>query len=230
MEAQSVLSQKSQVIDQYNAQIEEAEKELAQLKADYEAKSILLQQLESEENSDIDQQEDLNDESEIDRLKLDHEAEILEIKARHEDEIQTLQLNFTKALKEAESWAEQHADTILLGKKAELEALTQELELMKTTFNEDAFSRTQSRTRLYQQSKTQSMQNAQRISELDSQLSELSAITREELREVRGKIDECFVSVDIREREHKNEIEKYEKEIKNRETRFNAHIATINLN
>jgi chromosome segregation ATPase len=88
-------------------------------------------------------------------------------------------------------------------------------------------AQTQSRTKLFQQSKNASAQNATRIAQLETQLSELSSITREELRDVRAKIEECLSAVDLRELEHRNEIEKYEREITQREEQYNTHLQVI---
>lgn len=224
-EATIVLTQKSQQMEQYINAIEEAEKELAQVSAQLEAKTKLFS-LEDVQVSDSDDEDDIHG-TEIEQLRIEQQEEIQLIKAKNEEEIQTLQLNFTKALKEAERWADEHADSIYHEKKAELDTLTAQLEELKASANEEAFNKTQTRQKLYHQSKSLSQQNSQRIQELDTQLSELSAITREELRDVKTKIDECFVAVEIREREHKYEIEKYENEVKNREQKYNLHLQAL---
>lgn len=225
-EATMILAQKSQQMEQYINAIEEAEKELAQVKAQLEAKTKLFPLDEVDISDDESEDDDIKG-AEIERLKLEQNEEIQEIKARNEEEIQTLQLNFTKALKEAERWADEHADSIYHEKKAELDSLTAQFEELKAAASEEAFNKRQSRTKLYNQSRTLSQQNSQRIAELTTQISELSAISREETRDVRTKIEECFVAVDIREREHKYEIEKYENEIKNREQKYNLHLKAL---
>jgi hypothetical protein len=226
IEAETILAQKNEELAGYQRAIEEAEKTLVKLKAELEAKAALFSAEIKADHSDEsdDESDDLTD---LEKLKADQEAEIQQLTAKHEEEIATMRSRYTASLKEAEQWAEAHAENIYLERVAELENLKKELESLRSQANEAAFAQTQSRTKLFQQSKNASLQNAQRIQQLESQLSELSSITREELRDVRAKIDECLSAVDLRELEHRNEIQKYEAEIAQREEQYNAHLQVL---
>lgn len=225
-EAKAILQQKNEELRQYEESINAAEQKLAKLQAELKEKNEMFEN-NNDSDSDVEGSEESGDDVNIDQLKTDLEAEIQKIKAAQEEELQNLQTNLAKALKQAEEWAESHSNSVAAEKQIELNELRGQLDALKASANESAFNMTQSRSRLHQQSKTISLQNAQRIHELEQQLSELAAITREELRDVRGKIDECFIAVDVREREHKNEIDRYQREIKQREEKYNTHLAAL---
>ena len=220
-EAQTILSQKADEIAKLESSIEEAEKELVKLKAEYGTKVALATAEEAEEDLDDDEIIDLQ------KLKEEHDNELRERNEQHEEEISAMKLKFTRALKDAEAWAEEHAENVYAEKSAQLESLKQELNKIKSEVNEEMISQTQSRNKMYHRSKTIAFQNHQRIQFLQAQLSEISSVTREELRDVRQKIDECLSAVEIREREHKNEIERYEREITQREERYNTHLQCL---
>jgi hypothetical protein len=226
IEAEAILAQKNEELAGYQAAIEEAEKTLVKLKTELESKAAILSAEVNEEHSD-DSDDGGSDLIDLVKLKEDQEAEIQQLTSKHEEEIAAMRSRYTTSLKEAEGWAEAHADNIYLERVAELENLKKELESLRSQANEAAFAQTQSRTKLFQQSKNASLQNAQRIQTLETQLSELSSITREELRDVRAKIDECLSAVDLRELEHRNEIEKYEREIAQREEQYNTHLQVL---
>jgi chromosome segregation ATPase len=226
VEAEAILAKKTEELSEYDRAIEEAEKQLVKLKTELESKAAILSSETTDEHGELsDELED--DDRDLTSLKSAQDAEIQALKEKHEEEINTLRQRYSKALKDAEEWAEDHAETLFLEKTAELEELKKELDSLKSQANEAALSQLQTRTRLSQQSKSVSVQNAQRIQYLEAQLSEISSIAREELREVRIKIDECLSSVDLREREHKNEIEKYEREIAQREEQYNVHLQVM---
>lgn len=226
-EARTVFAQKSQEIDQYHAAIDEAEKELAKLQSEYEAKMSLYASKEEELN-EINVEDDPEHNELLEQIKQNQEEQIQELKLNHDDEIHSYEVTFTKALKDAEVWANLHIESVVEEKQSQLNDLLRQYEELKSIANEQAFNQTQSRTKMYSQSKATSMQNSQRIQQLDAELTELTSMTREELREVKAKIDECFVIVDIRQREHQCEIDKYENEIKMREEKYNMHIQAIN--
>lgn len=226
-EAQSVLKQKADEIQQFNDSIEEAEKQLAQLKAEFEAKASAISGNPFED--DKFEMYDNNGASQIvEQIRLEQQTEIQQIQAKHEEEMTNLRIEFQKSLQDAEQWADQHAEAVYLERTAQLEDLRRELDNLRNASNETAFASTQNRTKLYQQSKNASLMNSQRIQFLESQLSELSAVTREELRDVRAKIEECLVAVDLREHEHASEIARYQREIAEREEKYNTHLAVLN--
>ncbi|OHS93854.1 kinetoplast-associated protein [Tritrichomonas foetus] len=224
MEAKEILSQKEEEIRKFEEAVEEAEKQLAKLKSQVEKKEEYYNNLMNEDDQKSDSDDDDVD---LDKLKETLDAEFQQARATHEEELQTLQEGFAVHLREAEEWCDTHAENLFTEKKAELDDLQLELSRLKAQMNENAFSNTQSKTKLFQQSKALSLQNAKRIAELDSQLSELAAVTREELREVKTKRDECFVAVQVRETEHANEIDKYRRELSQREEKYNNHLSIL---
>ena len=221
-EAQAILTQKADVIAELETAIEDAEKQLVKLRAEYEAKATTA---EIDEEDDAKAKDD--DLIDLEKLKQEHDAEIRDRTERQEEEVASMKLKFTRALKDAEAWAEEHAENVYAERSAQLDVLKQELSKIKDEVSEEQLQQSQTRTRLFNQSKTRAMQSAQRIQFLQTQLSELSTVTREELRDVRAKIDECLASVELREREHRAEIEKYEKEIASREERYNTHLECL---
>lgn len=225
-EAKEILAQKEKEIIEYQKAVDDAEHKLAKLKAELKMKEDAFA---NDELSDEDSEksDDSFENIELRQLKSEQDAEIQKIKMTHEEDMQRTQAIFAGHLKDAEDWYENHANAVYAEKQAELDNLRRELDGLKTTVNENKFAATQSRTQLYQQSKSLSIQNQQRIQELDAQLSELAAITREEIRDINGKIDECFVAIDVRERDHNNEIEKYQREIKKRQEKYDAHLAAL---
>jgi chromosome segregation ATPase len=224
IEAETILTQKNEELANYQSAIDEAEKTLVKLKAELESKAALFSADAEGSDAGSDSEDDVK---ELEKVKSAQEAEIQELTAKQEEELATMRSRYTASLQEAESWAQAHAENIYLERVAELESLKKELEALRNQANEAALAQTQNRTKLYQQSKSVSIQNAQRIAALESELAELSSLTREELREVRAKIDECLSAVDIRALEHRAEIEKYEREIAQREEQYNTHLQLI---
>jgi RNAse (barnase) inhibitor barstar len=78
-----------------------------------------------------------------------------------------------------------------------------------------------------QEAKSSSIQNNQRIHQLETELSELQALTWEELGENRTKNDECLVSINRREREHFTEIQKYKREITDWKDKYDSLFAVL---
>ena len=225
-EAREILSQKEEEIQEFEEAIDESEKKLARLQAEIKEKQRILEALNGSSDN-LSQSEDSEEEIDLVKLKAQYDAEVQQARATYEEETQRLQAGMVKSLKEAEEWAESHAESVFAEKRGELEDLRHELEGLKALANQNAFTAHQSRNKFFQESKNLSMQNAKRIQILDSELSELASVTREELREVKAKIDECLVLVHVREQTHANEIEKYNFEIKKREEKYNNHLAIL---
>jgi chromosome segregation ATPase len=69
--------------------------------------------------------------------------------------------------------------------------------------------------------------NAEQISRLEEQISELTALTREELRDARAKIDECVAAVELRRQSHAAELKRLEDEAAQRSERYQAHLSAL---
>ena len=113
-EASIALAEKTQIIQQLNEEIDQAEKQCAQLKAELQAKAIEMQDQESsaDEKQEDGEEEEEEEISEFVQAKARHEEEIERIKTEHEQEIKDLQIEFTRKLKAAEDWNEKHAEAL----------------------------------------------------------------------------------------------------------------------
>jgi ElaB/YqjD/DUF883 family membrane-anchored ribosome-binding protein len=161
------------------------------------------------------------------KLKSRLDAELKDLTDKHEEEIASLRSQYTATLKDAEQWAEDHAQNAFLEKVAELENLKKELKVFRDETDQAAFAQTESRTRALMQSRNTAIRNRRRIHELEDELAELGSLAREELREVRSKVDECLNALELRDREHQSEIQKYEREIADRDAHHSAHLQTL---
>ena len=223
-EADQILTQKAEEITKLNKSIEDAEKQLISIKS-----AVALKIKENEENK--------NDEDgyidrdaltqEILNLKAQQDAEIQQLQSEHEFKLREMSDSFQKSIKSAEFWAEQHADSIAADKMNQLNELQQSLSELKASTNENLLSISRAKYSSIQQSKKTSYINQQRIKVLENQISELTAITREEARDIKNKIEECLTSIELRGREHEAEIKRYEKEIVERENKYNEHIQKL---
>jgi hypothetical protein len=111
IEAETILTQKTEELANYQSAIEEAEKTLVKLKTELESKAALFSAETEQSESSSDGEEDV---LELERLKSEQDTEIEQLTAKHEDEIATMRGRYTSSLKEAESWAEGHAENIYL--------------------------------------------------------------------------------------------------------------------
>ncbi|OHT12922.1 kinetoplast-associated protein [Tritrichomonas foetus] len=222
-EAKTILSQKAQEIAQINHAIEQAEEQLGKLRSELSIKNTEMQKYQDQDFQDI-----TNNENQIiEMIEEEQRQELIKIQAKNEEELNRLRDDFQKSLQEAENWAEKHAKSVAAERTAQLDQLRKEVDQMRQTSNEAAFSATQTRTKLYQQSKNVSLQNSQRIQYLEAQLSEIVSVTREEMRDIRAKIEECLAAIDIRNKEHANEITRYEHELAEREAQYNEHLEVL---
>ena len=228
LQAQTLLNQKNGEIENLRNQIEEAEQELANLKTELESRAFNLTNTKKEGES-VDEEfndEDFDDDA-YEQLQNSNREELKNVKQQYEDEIKALKIHFARALKDSERWSEQHSETVYIEKKAELDEITHRLETLRSSQMEESFSQTQSKVKNQIDARSKSYQNNSRIDSLNAQLAEIDALSRDEVREVRSKIDECLFSVEMREREHKNEIEKYDREIETNERLFKEQYQTL---
>jgi hypothetical protein len=188
IEAEGILSGKNQEIQDYKDAIEEAEQLLAKLKAELESKATLLSAEVNEGESDPS-----GDDEELDLgvMKSGLDAELKRVTALYEEELASLRSQYTASLRDAEEWAEQHAENAYLEKVAELEHLKKELKAFRDQAEETTFAQRESRTRALTQSRNIAIENRRRIHELEDELAELGCTAREELREVRLKVGEA---------------------------------------
>lgn len=222
-EAKEKLAQKQAELDSYAETVAKAEKILTQLQEQLKAKEEELAALTAPDQADELEQEEIQ--KRLSELETKHKEEIQQMKAKHEDEMASLRADFEQMLQESENWANQHSQIALQEKMNELNVLKEEAMEAKRQLNEA--------TLVKQKSKTQTMideaqrSNAEQIAQLEEQISELTAITREELRDARAKIDECVAAVELRRQTHAAEVQRLEDEATQRTERYNALIQAL---
>lgn len=237
--AKTILNQKNQEIEKYKIEIDETEKELLRLKSILKSMQagteVDQEDLSNDDESDETKKEnsdeklfiEADDSVDIEEIKAIHQEEIEEINSKYSYEIGSLQIYFSKTLKEAERIAEQHAETLYLEKKSELDETLRKIDLIEAANEETQFKLSSSKIQKMQQQRTTSMLNSIKIDRLNQELFELSALSRTELRDIRAKVDECFLTAEIRQKDHENEMNRLINEIENRENLFSSHYASV---
>lgn len=224
-EAEIALTEKRNEIQDLNDKIDFAEQQFTQLKADLKVKMFQMQELEA--NAEEEDQNEEEDMTEFIKLKQSHEEKMQKLITDHEDEIKTLQNEFTRKLKAAEEWNKQHAETLRMNKQTKIDELKDEINAIKERQNMAIYTQTKKRNKMLEESKIANAENAQKIQVLENQISEVQAMSREELRDIRAKIEECLATVELRQKEHENELKRYEKEIEDRNETYKLHISAL---
>ncbi|OHS92766.1 hypothetical protein TRFO_12322 [Tritrichomonas foetus] len=222
-EAQEVFAKKQAELDAYAATVSEAETILKQLQKEVEEKREELAALKSsEENSNYENHELIKELIELDEK---HQKEIEKMQLKHKQEVESLHADFAQTLQEAEQWANKHSEVALQEKINELNELKEQAQTFKLQLNELTYTQTRSRTaKIVDEVQRKS---SDQITQLEAQISELTAITREEMRDARAKIDECVAAVEIRRENHAAELRRLENEANQRSERYAAHIQAL---
>lgn len=223
-QAKELLEQKNNEIDSLNNELDKAEKKLVDVKNQLQT-IINTPKMKDDHIAEDELPPEMLDE--IENLKAKQEQEIQKIQQENEEEVNALEKCYDKQLKEAESWAEQHADQIVIEKRTELQNLQRELDSLKAKLADGEFTSTKTKFDLLAESKAVTMTNEQKIQYLENQLGELTSLAREELKEIRTKINETVSAYNIRQKEHQNEIAHYENEIKVRSASYDMHIEAL---
>jgi hypothetical protein len=225
-QADRQLTQKANELTEMNRAVEETEQQLASAKAELAAKIKQVETenafVETDESDDDDHQAAL--EHEVQALRAEQQQELDQLHQAHTLHIRVMKETFEKSIQEAEKWAETHAATVKTERQVHLEHLKKQHDDLQASKVDSRFSASQTRTKIYQQSRGASIQNAQRIAVLESQISEITAATREEARDVKSKINECLASIELRQREHQLQIATYESEVSMRQTKYDVHL------
>jgi hypothetical protein len=219
-QADRTLTQKADEITEMTRVVEETEQQLSAIQAELAAK---IKQTEMEDESDSEDHES-SMQNEAEALQIQQDLELDQIRQSHAVHIKTLKETFEKSIQEAEKWAENHAEAVKTERTVQLDQAKKQLDEIRTTKADSRFTANQSRTRSYQQSKGLSVQNGERIRLLEAQISEISAATREEARDVKTKINECLASIEVRQRQHQLELAGYESEEKRRQPAHALHL------
>lgn len=221
-EARNMLRQKQEEIEKYNATISEAENMLSLLKEQVNEKQIELDTIknDSDVNKESSQQKY---QQKILQLKENQAKEIEEIIQSHEEEINALRADFEQTLRESEQWNEKHSSIAFQKKLDELHQLHEQEHETKVQLNHLSLTKSP----ISNQMNHQQARNLETIAELEIQISELSAIVREEIRVARTKVDECILTVDLRKQEHETEIQKLQNELKQRSETYRNHVSAL---
>lgn len=218
----ATLAQKTQEFNDLQVEAEAEEQKLESLKAELEQQKLEYQQVMS-------MKEEPEPEFKLDEIRKQHEEEINELKAKQEEEIGALKMQYQKALADAEATAIKHNETIILEKKSELEELQNQLTALRNSRTERMLSATQTAAKSQMMNATISKTNTEKISALQRQIQECAIASREDLREIRAKIDECLVTIELRDHEHQNEVAKYQREIQTRQSRYAEHLQALKM-
>jgi hypothetical protein len=225
-QSQQLLTQKANELTAMNQVIEKAETALSKVKADLYAKTTRIEVENPDDNAELESLKEKHD-HEIEELMTQFDAEAREAKALHTARMKSLAETFRKSIAEGEKWAEVHAATVKTGKLVELDQSEKQLNEARATKAESRLSSTRSRLEVYRQSKAASIMNEQRIRLLENQISETTASTREEVRDIKMKIKEVLNTIELRQREHAVDIANYEREVADRQAKYDIHLAQL---
>ncbi|OHT09421.1 hypothetical protein TRFO_21651 [Tritrichomonas foetus] len=219
-----MLDQKQQEIENFSKTVAEAEELLSKLQEEIREKEALLDDLESND-SDSDFQIQNEFDKEIENLIERQNKEISDLQMRHEDEMNQLKLEFEQTLNNAEKWANKHAEIIYQEKVKELNEINQQSTKAKFTLNEATFTKRGPRSIRALDELQKS--NSNQIADLETQISELSAIAREEARNAKAEIDECVTSIELRKESQASELRNLQIEASKRSETYKSHIETL---
>lgn len=221
-EAKSILNLKNKQIDELYKKIKFEEQTIFALKDEYKRKQ--------EEYKNIKTDGSKFDEEDIERqIKLCkdlNEEEMNNIIRKHEEQIELYKLQFSKSLKDAEKWSQDHINAIHLEKQAELESLKTDLHYMKEKERLVSNEHESDKKHMLSTKRQATVQSSNRANFLETQLTELTSTTREELKLVKAKIEEVLTTISLREKEHEMEIMKYKDEIAKREQSYKESICS----
>ncbi|KAH0789950.1 kinetoplast-associated protein [Histomonas meleagridis] len=221
IEAQNLLKQKEEELLHHKEVIKQAENIISKLMTIISQKKAEIKNLELSNDEDFAQKE----EEEIYRIQAEHQALIKELKSKHEKEIYKLNSEFQKSIAETRRWSEMHSAIVIQEKLDELEKYKSEtiqaqnqLTNVKSQYSSSNINKDFDK----EQNKL-----SKKIIQLEDQISEITTITRNELRESRLKIKECLNSVEIRRKSQNEEIIRLDQEIEERKRMYETHLSSL---
>jgi hypothetical protein len=220
-EADLLLTQKAAEITEMNKVVEDAEQRLVTLKAQLAAKIKQVQTEDASEDSDDDHQQF---ELDLQELKSQQQQEIDAIVQDHAAQLKAITDTFQISIQESEKWVDVHATSVRTEKIVQLDQARKQFDDLRGSKADAQLSATQSRIKIGQQTKSASFMNEQRVRLLESRISEITASAREEARDIKLKINECLLSIELREREHAAQIASYEAEGISRQAQYDVHL------
>ena len=226
-----LVKQRNQAIAELNQKIEDAEREIAKYRSLTAMKYKELEELrqkEAKENESEEDSDEKTEDNEVQDLLEANSKELEESEQSFKEEIEELKREYKEKIEEAERWALEHVEVAAQEKEIELRELEQELELVRSDNETIKMKQSKTLTTAQEQIDKVSEQNENRVRYLQGEISKLTASTREEVRDVRNKINETLSTIEITEIEHQNVIQKYEKEIVEREKIYDDCLKSLN--
>lgn len=222
-EAEKLLSQKKRELKAYKATIASAEEKIRELQSMVEERQSILSSIQFEDEEEIREEREMFErESQI--LEDEQRFEIQRLKEKHEEEMNNLSLDFQKTLSESENWSKRHAKIALQEKITQANQMKQEISQLKNQLNDTIFlKRSKPKNTMNEVQKKIVLEAAK----LEKQISEITALTREEMRDSRTKIDECITAVELRKQKFAAEIRRLEDEYQKRNEKYEAHIKAL---
>ena len=222
-EGREILAKKDAELQSYVQALTDAQRILTDLNQQIEAKTAELRSISTDDQSRSVVQAEIA--RALADLDLHHRVELEKMREKHNSDISSLRSEFERTLQDAREWAARHADVALQQKQWELEQLKTEAQDVKRQLH----------TAIYVKDRRQESRaldddhqdRAREIADLEEQISELSALTREEMRDARAKIADCVAAVELRAQSNAAELAKLEDEAADRKERYDAHVNAL---
>lgn len=223
-QADSVLHRKAKEIEEFNKLIEELEQELT----DTNAKIVLVLKEAKEKEEETEDKVDFRQmEKEIEELNKQNANELEELTKSFDIDMKTTRETYQRSLVEAEKWAQEHAEAVRQDKQTQLDNAKEDLEELRKGVRSTHLKDKLNQSTVLQQTMEASVMNQQRNKYLQDQIREITTVTREEVRDVRQKIDECLLTIDMREKENFREEEKALAELNARQEKYDSHVEAM---
>ena len=232
----ALIQERRQKIDQLNQQIDEAEKELAKIRGLSALKYQELQEMirakreENEKNleEESDNEQLSQEQNEINEILAKNAKEIADSRQVFNEEIKSLKEQYQEKTKAAEDWANEHVEALVHQKEIALNQLEQELQCAINDRNTSKMKNSKTYGNIQDQLDKASAQNENRAKYLQEEISKIGQSTREEVRDVKNKINETIATIQITEIEQETALKKYEKEIADRQKVYDDCLNSLN--
>jgi chromosome segregation ATPase len=222
-EGLSLLRQKQKELNEYTDSVAKAEEYLAQLQTIIQAKVAELESISGLDDDQRTQQATID--AQLTGLASKHQEQVRQMKAEHEAELNSIHRDFAQTLDESRQWATRHCEIAVQEKLDEAAQLKAAAKEAKRHLNELTFVKNRATaSRLIDAAQKK---DADQIARLEEQISELTAVTREEIRDARAKIEECIAAVQLRRTAHARELQRLENEASERNERYQEHLTVL---
>jgi hypothetical protein len=214
VEGLTLLREKQKELQEYTDSVAKAEEYLAHLQTIIQSKTSEFKSL---SGADEDQQRSLD--PQLAELASQHQEQVRQMKAEHDAELTLIRRDFAQTLEESRQWAARHCEIALQEKLDEAARLKAAVKEAKGRLNETTFVKHRAAALWWI--------DTEQVARLEQQISELTAITREEIRDACAKIDECVAAIELRRTGHARELQRLENEAAQRSERYDEHLAVL---